>query len=75
MRRREGSQRLQRRLGWEEKDGEKRSRRKDRVRAGGREERACTAMQTPFGISRSAQSPAMRVLTVCLDQAVTDSLP
>lgn len=25
-------------------------------------------MQTPFGVSRSARSPAMRVLAVCLDR-------
>lgn len=39
----------------------------------GRRARVGTAMQTPFGVSRSAQHPAMRVLTVCLDQAATDS--
>ena len=30
-------------------------------------------MQTPFGVSRSARSPAMHVPAACLDQAATDS--
>lgn len=47
---------------------------RDRVRTGeGGREGGCTAMQTPFGVSRSARSPAMRVPAVCLDPAATDS--
>lgn len=50
-------------------DGERQS----ENRRGREGEGGCTAMQTPFGVSRSARSPAMRVPAVCLDQAATDS--
>lgn len=36
-------------------------------REGGRRRKRCTAMQTPFGVSRSARAPAVHVLAVCVD--------
>lgn len=43
--------------------------RRERQRVGA----ACTAMQTPFGVSRSARSPAMHVRTERLDRAAAAS--
>lgn len=39
----------------------------EREREGGKRRKRCTAMQTPFGVSRSARAPAVHVLAVCVD--------
>lgn len=66
--------------GGKERDEERNSKRvtgKQSVSLRGREraERGRTAMQTPFGVSRRARSPAMRVVAVCLDLLPQTRLP